>query len=137
MFSDRSLETGSFRDHRLIPLEQLADGGHFQNTRQMKVHSWWLSHLRLHRVICSMANLEKLEVCSLTLTEEDLAQLFQSCPKLNELRSRLCFETSIKHKTLEIGEDLKNELRSGFERLRLFDLHNYIGSWPAFQEMFT
>lgn len=46
----------------LITLMRLADGGHFQNTRQMIVIFCLPSILRLHRVTCSMANLEKIEV---------------------------------------------------------------------------
>ena len=65
--------------NRLITLRRLVDGGYFQNTRQMIVDSEWPSIPRFFRVICSMTNLEKLELMHLkmTLTEEDLALLFQ------------------------------------------------------------
>jgi hypothetical protein len=67
MILDRSLKDPSFYDEQnrencLITLMWLADGGHFENTRQMIVTFWWPSILRLHRVTCSMANLEKIEV---------------------------------------------------------------------------
>jgi hypothetical protein len=87
-----------------------------------------------------MTHLETLSLLNwkLSLTE-DLLQLFRSCPKLTELRLKLddC------HK-LEMNEELKNELRSGCQRLRLFDvefmsqwIHRDIECWPAIQGIFT
>ena len=84
MFLDRSFDDQSYGDgpkyvNRLITLRRLVDGWYFQNTRQMKVTNSWPSIPRFFRVICSMTNLEKLELMHLkmTLTEEDLALLFQ------------------------------------------------------------
>jgi hypothetical protein len=114
-------------------MERLADAGYFQNNREVIVGWGWPSVPRFFPVVRSMTNLEKLYLLNweLTLTE-DLPQLFQPCPKLTELRLKL-----VKGQNLEMGANLKNELRSGFQRLRIFELVCQIGSWPAFQEMFT
>jgi hypothetical protein len=79
-----------------------------------------------------MTELEKLNVFdwNLRLTE-DVPKLFRSCPKLTELRMKLASQK------VEMNEGLKNELRSGFQRLRLFELNWCIDSWPLIQEMFT
>jgi hypothetical protein len=138
---DRSLEDGtSFStsaplicNSRLIALEQLVNGGYFRNNRQLIVNFWWPSNSQLFRVIRFMTNLEKLNLLDwhLTLTK-DVPKLFRSCPKLTELRLKL-----LESKKLEMNEKLKNELRSGFQRLRLFELHWDIDSWSLIQEIFT
>jgi hypothetical protein len=144
MFLDRSLSDQSYGDepiyvNRLITLRRLADGGYFQNTRQMKATNRWPSIPRFFRVICSMTNLEKLELLGwkLILTEEDLVRLFQSCPKLTELHLRLRDSGRFDRHMLETNEEVTNELRPGFERLRLFELQWHIDSWPVIQGIFT
>ena len=52
---------------------------------------------------------------TVTLTEEDIASLLQSCPKLTELQLKLS-----EGQELEISEELKNELRPGCQQLRFF-----------------
>jgi hypothetical protein len=80
-----------------------------------------------------MNNLEKLELLNLELTlTKNVPQLFRSCPKLTEMRLKLA-ETQ----KLEMGEELENELRLGFQRLRRLELDWDIDSWPVVQEMFT
>jgi len=145
MILDRSLEdrtlistsTPLTYESRLITLEWLADGGYFRNNRKMIVNWRWPSIARLFRVNRSMINLEKMSLLKweLTLTE-DLARLFQSCPKLTELHLRLR-DILFEHQKLEMGEKLENELRSGCQRLRLFELVWDIDSWPAIQKIFT
>jgi hypothetical protein len=94
--------------------------------------SWQFIH-PLFRVLRSMNNLEKLELLNLELTlTKNVPQLFRSCPKLTEMRLKLA-ETQ----KLEMGEELKNELRSGFQRLRRLELDWDIDSWLVIQEMFT
>jgi hypothetical protein len=114
-------------------LKRLANGGYFQNNRQVILNSKWPSIPRFLQVIHSMTNLENLRLLEwdLTLTE-DLARLFQSCPKLTELHMKL-----VKSQMLEMGEGLKNELRSGFQRLRLLELQWETYSWAVILEMFT
>ena len=125
--------------HRLITLGRLVKGGYFRNTRQLIVDSWWPSILLFFRVICSMTALEKIELLNwkLILTEEDLAQLFQSCLKLTELHLALNGSTRFDCQMLEANEELENKLRPGFERLRLFELNWDIDSWPVIQRIFT
>jgi hypothetical protein len=141
---DRSLKNRTSYDgqqhvNRLITLRRLVDGRYFQNTRQVIVDSWWPSIPRFFRVICSMTNLEKLELLNwkLILAGEDLAQLFRSCPKLTELHLALNNSTRFDRQMLEGNEELENELRPGFERLRLFELEWHIDSWPVIQGIFT
>ena len=136
MFLDRSLnDKKSYYEQkyesRLIALERLVEGGNFLNVRQMIASSWWPSIPRFFRVICSMTNLEKIELMNLemALIEEDLARLFRSCPKLTELHLALC------DLPLETNEELKNELRSGCQRLKIFELHWDIVSCPIIQEI--
>ncbi len=134
-FIDRSSYHELKDESRLIILDRLADGGYFQNNRQLILSSWWSSISRLFQVISYMTHLEKISLLhwklKLTLTE-DLLQMFRSCPKLTELHLQL-----VERRKLEMGEELKNELRSGFQRLQLFELHWYIDSWPAIQEILS
>ena len=136
MILDRSLkDQTSTLIHKscLIALDGLLNGGYFQNNRQLLASPWFSSNSQLLRVICSMNNLEILSLleCQLTLTE-DVPQLFRSCPNLTELRSRL-FES----KKLEMNEELENELRSGFQRLQIFELRWDIDSGPVSREVLT
>ena len=130
--SHRDLEDES----SLIILERLAESGYFQNNRRMFVKFDSPFITRLIRVIRSMKNLEKLHLlqCNLSLTE-DLRQLFRSCPKLTDLRVRLSDPKRVDRKRFNrMNEILKNELRSGFQRLVV--LHWITYSCPAFHEVF-
>ena len=122
---------------RMIILERLADEGCFQNNRRMFVKSVRPFIARLFQVIRPMNNLEKLHLleCKLTLIE-DIRQLFRSCPKLTGLRVRLFDPNRVERERFkQMNEELKNELRSGFQRL--FELHWIIDSCPVIQEIFT
>jgi hypothetical protein len=79
-----------------------------------------------------MTNLEKLNIFHWKVTLTDVPQLFRSCPKLTDLRLRL-----VESQKLKIDEELKNELRSGFQRIRLLELKWEIYSWPVILEIFT
>jgi len=116
------LEDGKYFRH-------LVDGGYFQNNRQMILKSWGLSIPCLFQVISSMTRLEKLNLLDwkLKLTK-DFLQMFRSCPNLTELRLKL-----FDNKELEMDE----ELRSCFQRLRIFELHWLTISWPVLQEILT
>ncbi len=118
---------------RLITLKRLANGGYFQNNRQVILNSKWPSIPRFLQVIHSMTNLENLRLLewNLTLTE-DLARLFQSCPKLTELHMKI-----VESQNVKMNGDLRNELRSGFQRLRLLELQWETYSWAVILEMFT
>ena len=138
MILDRSLKDRTYyykqkRENRLITIERLVEGGFFQNNRQMIVSLHWPSLPRLLPVLHSMNNLEKLSLLEwkLTLTQ-DVPQLLRSCPNLTELRIKL-----VERQKVEIGEELENELRPRFERLRLFELEWDMDSWLVIQEMFT
>jgi hypothetical protein len=134
-------ETDSYLKDKssLIILKRLADGGYFQNNRRMFVKFDCLFIARLFRIICSMNNLETLHLleCNLTLTE-DLPHLFRSCPKLTELHVRLSDSNRDDSERFKrMNEDVRNELRPGFQRLRLVEFHWVIDSCPEFQEIFT
>ena len=122
---------------RLIILERLADEGCFQNNRRMFVKSVRPFIARLFQVIRPMKNLEKLHLLEFKLTLiEDIRQLFRSCPKLTGLRVRLFDPNRVERERFkQMNEELKNELRSGFQRL--FELHWIIDSCPVIQEIFT
>jgi hypothetical protein len=116
----------------LNTLEWLVDRGYFQNNLKMILSSWW-SSIPLFQVISSMTHLVKLSLlkCNLTLTE-DVPQLLRLCPKLTELHLSLS-----ESQKLEMDEDLKNELRPSFQRLRIVELKWDINSLPLIQEIFT
>ena len=85
-----------------------------------------------------MNNLEKVNlVCNLTQTE-DLQQLFRSCPTLTDLRVGLFDPNQVERERFEqMNEETKNELRSGFQTLRLLKLYWYIDLCPEIQEILT
>ena len=99
----------------------------------MVVKWQWPSNRQLFRVIGSMTDLETLSLFewNLTLTE-DVPELFRSCPKLTRLRLKL-----VENKYVEMDVDLENELRPGFQRIRLLDLYWDIESGPVIQEILT
>ena len=114
-------------------LERLSNGGLLKNNRQMVVKWQWPSNRQLFRVIGSMNNLETLSLFewNLTLTE-DVPKLFRSCPKLTRLRLKL-----VESQKLELNEELKNDLRPGFQRLKIFEFKWKIESGPVIQEILT
>jgi hypothetical protein len=89
---------------------------------------------RFVELICLMKNLEELNLCDYELTPDDLAHVFHSCSKLTNL-----YVPRHKYKTQKMDEHLKNQLRSGFQRLRCLHLECSINSdtWPMIQEMLT
>ena len=109
MTFDRSLEVTFDTVFNL--LNRLIDGGFFNNNRQLFVSNWFSSSRLTFKLVCSMKNLETLNSLDLNCaTLEDLQCLFRSCPKLTNLHYTLPARQ-------ELNEDLKNELRSGFQRL--------------------
>ncbi len=133
----RSLKFKRPPDESLLKiLERLAEEGYLQNNRRLDVDFHWKRSSRFAGVICSMKNLETLNLFEdeLPLDTSCLAHVFQSCSKLIELDIWIheC-------KTLEMDEHLKNHLRFGFQRLRFFSLSCSIDndSWPVLLEMLT
>jgi hypothetical protein len=133
---DRSFEDCSSQleyESRLIILKRLVNRGLLKNNRQMILNYICPSIPWIFRVISCMANLEKLSLLKWEpKLAEYLPQLFRSCPKLTDLHLRL-----VESQKLEMGESLKNELRSGFQRLKIFELGWGINSWPAIREILT
>jgi len=118
---------------RLTILKRLAAGGFFKNNRQMIVEGSWSrpSIHRFYQVVRSMADLEKLSLLNWKLRlAQDVTELFRSCPKLTELHLKL-------DDWLKMDEEIKDELRLGFQRIRLFEVHWDISAWPVIQELFT
>ena len=139
MTFDRSLKNNGHKNESLATiLERLAAGGFLKNNRQWFVSYDWTRGPWLSQVIRSMSNLEKGHFgCHLTLTK-DLPKLFESCPTLTELHITLSDPKRIERQRFEqMNEKNKNELRSGFQRLRLLELFWEIDSCPAIQEIFT
>jgi hypothetical protein len=134
----RSWKDGNFYyeleyDSHLIILKRLVDGGILKNNREMGVNFCRDSPSvpLIFRSIHSMTHLEKLSFPECQLTE-DLPKLFQSCPKLTELRLRI-----VESQKSEMNEKLKNELRPGFQRLRLVELQSCTKSGPVIPEILT
>jgi hypothetical protein len=99
-------------------LEWLAEEGFLQNN--LKLHFW------------SMKNLEELDL--FVYEPEVLARVFESCSKITDL-----LIDTYEYETREMAEHLKNQLRSGFQRLRRFEFGCFIDndSLPVIQEMLT
>jgi ribosome-binding ATPase YchF (GTP1/OBG family) len=99
------------------------------------------ANYRILRDICSMNNLEKLDLIYNELTLEDLAQLFRSCPKLTKLQlTSFQLNKQEKDKDEGLDEELKHQLRSGFQRLQHLHLIKCVicsDSWPIIQEILT
>jgi hypothetical protein len=121
-------------DSTLNILEWLVAEGFLKSNRQLDIELDLSRSPQFFRVICSMNTLEKMNLWGCGLQLAELPHVLRSCPKLVDLRFR-----QIKYSNLEMGEDLKNQLRSGFQRLRLFGLACYIdnNSWPVICEILT
>jgi hypothetical protein len=142
MIVDRSLKIKSTYlysgeatiDRLLNILQWLAEKGFLENTRQLIVTYNFSCSPRFVDVICSLENLEKLDLLGCKLSLEQLPRVFSSCPKLVELNL-----SPLTCHNWEMDKKLKNELRPGFHRLRIFkfecDIDN--DSWPVIQEMLT
>jgi hypothetical protein len=134
MISYRSLVLRLTDESHFSILRRLAKDGYLQNTRQIRMPGFklfWPFRSQLVKVICSMKNLEKIYL-NWQLTLEDLAHVFQSCSKITNLQI-----VTYDCKTLEMTEHLKNQLRSGFQKLRRLDVVFDKDSWPLTQEMLT
>jgi hypothetical protein len=118
-------------------LEWLAEEGYLQNNRRLDVQfdctCGCSCSARFPELICSMKNLESLNLFNHELTPDVLAHVFQSCSKLIELH----IETY--YKTLEMAEYEKSQLRLGFQKLRCLYLVCNIDNdtWPVIQRMLT
>ena len=129
----RSLSIERQPESLLKLLEWLVEEGFLQNNRKLKF--WQFNCPRSSRfieLICSMKNLEELDLFH--YEPEVVARVFESCPKLINLDI-----VTWKCKTREMAEHLKNQLRSGFQRLRRFEFGCFIDndSLPVIQEMLT
>jgi hypothetical protein len=115
-------------------LERLEKNGFLKNNRSLVVLVDLPASLQFVQNICFMKNLEKLVLFERYLTLEDIALLFGSCHKLTEIRLNP-FDCD----QWEMDEKLKNQLRPGFQRLKIFeldcDLHPF--SWPVLQEILS
>jgi hypothetical protein len=115
-------------------LERLAEEGFLGNNRQLIATLNCSRSSRFGELICSMKNLEELDLLGHEPTPDVLAHVFQSCAKLIKLHIG-----AKKWKTHEMDEHKKNQLISGFQRLRCLDLKCFIDSdtWPVIQEILT
>jgi hypothetical protein len=133
----RSLFIERLRDGSLFNiLKWLAEEGYLQNNRRLKVQSDYSCIFRFPEMTCSMKNLESLDLDEDLLTPDALAHVFQSCSKITHLHIKAdgwCGEM------FNMDEHLKNQLRTGFQKLRCLYLVCYIDddTWPMFQEMLT
>ena len=115
-------------------LKRLAGEGYLQNIRQLEVDRVIRSPL-IVELICLMKNLETLDLRDQEMTLDSLAHVFQSCSKITRLHI-----SKFEYTRFEMSEHLKNQLRSGFQRLRFFgfttsSINN--DSWPLIQETLT
>ena len=80
-----------------------------------------------------MKNLEKLTLRT-ELPVKDLAHVFQSCTNLIELNTN-----GSRFEMAGMDEDLINQLRAGFQKLRCFNIDCFIvnDTWPGIQLMLS
>ena len=123
-----------FEESPLNILERLAREGFLQNNRKLGGTFNLFRSSRFYEVISSMRNLETLNLFGYGLTLHSLAHVFQTCPKLINLHI-----VTYECKTPDMIEHLKNQLTSGFQKLRCLDIVCFINndSWPMIQEMLT
>jgi hypothetical protein len=115
-------------------LERLAGEGYLQNNRHLDLKFDCSRSSRFVELICSMKNLESLDVNEHDLAPDVLAYVFKSCSKLIEMDIAIQ-----EYKMYEMAEHLKIQLRSGFQKLRRLDLIFSIDddTLPVIQEMLT
>jgi hypothetical protein len=123
-------------EHSIIPrliFERLLEGGFLTNNRRLSVTCGSSYIPQYCRDICSMKNLESLNLHA-EMNLEQLLPLFLSCPKLVELGLKL-----IVREKPEMDEQQKNVLVIGFQRLKVMNLQSRINndSWPVIGEMLT
>ena len=115
--------------------KRLVDDGVLKNNLEMSVTCYSWSHIpQLLENICSMKKLHTLELSNCEITLEQLSTLFRSCPDLVELSMELDVEQK-----LEMDDNLKNDLRRGFQKLKILIFYGHIDndSWPAIKEIVT
>jgi hypothetical protein len=129
-------EQGAATGRFLNILEGLAEKGFLKNTRQVIVKSDILRSHRIYDAICQMENLEKLDLLGCKLKLEQLKRVFRFCPKLVEL---YWYPLTYPRDNWAMDEELRNGLRPGFQRLKIFKFKCAIDkkSWPWIQEMLT
>jgi hypothetical protein len=116
-------------------LERLVEEGFLKNNRELAVSNCSRSHIPWFLGnICFMKKLDRLELNYFGITLEQLSTLFRSCPELVELSVELDFRQK-----LEMDDCMKNELRRGFQKLKILGFQGYIDnySWPAIKEIVT
>jgi hypothetical protein len=116
-----------------VIFERLFEEGVLKKNCELFVSCYSWPHIpRLLGNICSMKKLDRLTLVDCEITLEQLSTLFRSCPELVELS----VELDVKQK-LEMDDCLKNELRTGFQKLKLLIFNGHIDndSWPAIKEI--
>jgi hypothetical protein len=104
-------------------LHQLAEGGCLKNNQIFILKDLdWSHNDPFIQDVCSMKNLEKLDLLDCEVTRKDLLSVFRSCPKLMELRIK-DFGYSPTLNTIEQFKEEANELELDYKRLRLFDIN--------------
>jgi hypothetical protein len=125
---------GGFSKCRDI-FKRLVEEGVLKNNCELSVSSCSKPHIPwLLGSICFMEKLDRLEFNYFGITLEQLSTLFRSCPELVELD----VELDVGQK-LEMDDCLKNDLRRGFQKLKILSFQCYIDndSWPAIKEIVT
>ena len=134
MFLRRPINVRKPSHSHLKIFEQLAEDGFLRNNRSLTVFESIPRRKKFFLSVCSMSNLEVLEMHDCKLIFDDLALLFKSCPRL----TKLCLNP-FKCNKLGWDQDMKNSLKPGFQRLKFFRLEGYVpeDSWSVIQEIFT
>jgi hypothetical protein len=89
----------------------LIKSGVLENLRHLDVKYYLTPELELVKSICSFKHLETLSILEKTFKWQDVAQVFQHCPKLSQLTL---------YAPREVGDEFKtyqNQIRSGIRNL--------------------
>jgi len=125
-------------ENRLKILERLAQEGIFDNVSQLIVKAEKLFSPRFSQIVCSMSNLEKIEIRDRKVQFADLAHFFRSCPKLIKLKLA-DMNVDFPMGKFKIVKNLKNQLKLGFQRLERVQLKCNVqyDSWRMFLKILT
>jgi hypothetical protein len=145
LIHDRSFEIAWSDDNSLEAcekslkiLERLADEGFFENIFQLIVTAKRLLSPRVFRILCSMSNLEKIEIWDPNVQFTNLAHFFRSCPNIIELKF-VNMNVDFSMAKFKINKDLINQLNLGFQRLQRVELKCdvHYESWRMFLKILT
>jgi RNA recognition motif-containing protein len=116
-------------------LKRLAEEGYLRNNHKLDMEGTDTDiNSRIVELICSMGNLQTLDLPNYELSSQDLSDILQSCSEITHLRIK-----ADNDEMFNMDETIKDQLKPGFQKLRFFQIKCYIDSDTilVLQEMLT